>query len=128
VVVARGSCFPGVHVLIICAYSHILKAVRHFKAEFFKTLAHPTRIRILDALREAPLTVAELQDALELEQPNVSQHLAMLRAKGLVESAREGTSIRYRVSDRAILKLLDVAREIYERQLASNRAHFEATR
>lgn len=102
--------------------------MRHFKAEFFKTLAHATRIRILDELRDAPLTVADLQENLSLEQSNVSQHLAVLRAKGLVKATREGTSIRYSIGDKAILRLLDIAREIYERQLASSRAHFEATR
>ena len=102
--------------------------MRHFKADFFKILAHPTRIRILDALREVPLTVAELQESLALEQPNVSQHLAVLRAKGFVESTREGTSVRYAIADAAILQLLDTARDIYDRQLSSIRAHFEATR
>ena len=102
--------------------------MRHFKAEFFKTLAHPTRIRILDALREGPLTVAELQESLSLEQPNVSQHLGLLRAKGFVQSTREGTSMRYAIADGAILLLLDTVRDIYDRQLSSNRADFEATR
>ncbi len=102
--------------------------MRHFKAEFFKILAHPTRIRILDALRNGPLTVAELQESLALEQPNVSQHLAALRGKGFVQSTREGNSIRYSISDEAILRLLDIARDIYDRQLSTSRAHFEATR
>ncbi|HVA29119.1 MAG TPA: metalloregulator ArsR/SmtB family transcription factor [Candidatus Baltobacteraceae bacterium] len=101
--------------------------MRHFKAEFFKVLAHPTRIRILDALREAPMTVAELQENLTLEQSNVSQHLGVLRAQGLVQTTREGTSIRYSITDRAILQLLDAAREIYERRLLSSREHFDAT-
>ena len=101
--------------------------MRHFKAEFFKVLAHPTRIRILDALREAPLTVAALQENLSLEQSNVSQHLGVLRAQGLVQTTREGTSIRYDITDRAVLQLLDAAREIYERRLLSSREHFDAT-
>ncbi|MHB8146096.1 MAG: ArsR/SmtB family transcription factor [Vulcanimicrobiaceae bacterium] len=102
--------------------------MRNFKAEFFKILAHPTRIRILDALRDGPLAVAQLQESLSLEQSNVSQHLAVLRAKGVLQSSREGTSVRYAIADEAILQLLDTARDIYERQLQSNRADFEATR
>ena len=102
--------------------------MRHFKAEFFKTLAHPTRIRILDALRDAPLAVTELQEFLGLEQSNVSQHLAVLRAGGFVQATREGTSIRYSIPDAAIVHLLDIALDIYDRQLLTSRAHFEATR
>jgi DNA-binding transcriptional ArsR family regulator len=102
--------------------------VRHFKAEIFKTLSHPTRIRILDALRDGELTVRDLQDKLKIEQSTVSQHLAALRAKDFVVTRRDGSSIWYSVSDRLTWKLLDVARDIYERQLVLNRATFELLR
>ena len=102
--------------------------MKHFKAEFFKTLAHPTRLRILDALRDVPLAVTELQERLGLEQPNVSQHLAVLRAGGFVQATRDGNSVRYSIPDPAIVQLLDIARDIYDRQLLTDRAHFEATR
>lgn len=91
--------------------------MRSFKAELFKALSHPTRISILDALREGEMTVGDLQDALDIEQSNLSQHLAALRARDLVATRREGTSIWYSVTDAAIWKLLDVSRTIYERQL-----------
>jgi|SRR5579872_78673 len=102
--------------------------IRHFKAELFKVLSHPTRIRILDALREGRLTVGELQQRLSAEQSTVSQHLAALRAKDLVEARREGTSVWYSVTDPAIWQLLDIARDIYERQLTTNRAMLEELR
>ena len=95
--------------------------LRHFKAEFFRVLSHPTRIRILDLLRDGELTVGDIQDQLEIEQSTVSQHLAALRTINFVETRREGTSMWYSVSDPAIWQLLDVAREIYERQLRKNR-------
>ncbi|HVA38404.1 MAG TPA: metalloregulator ArsR/SmtB family transcription factor [Candidatus Dormibacteraeota bacterium] len=99
---------------------------KHFKAELFKVLSHPTRIRILDALREGQLTVGDLQQRLSAEQSTVSQHLAALRAKDLVQARREGTSVWYTVADPAIWQLLEIARDIYERQLTSSRAMLEA--
>jgi ArsR family transcriptional regulator len=102
--------------------------LRHFKAEIFKTLSHPTRIRILDALRDGELTVRDLQDKLKIEQSTASQHLAALRAKDFVVARREGSSIWYSVSDRLTWKLLDVARDIYDRQLMRSRANFESLR
>lgn len=100
--------------------------LRDFKAELFKTLGHPMRIRILDALREGDLTVGDLQQRLGAEQSLVSQHLAALRSRDLVRARREGTSVWYSVADPAIWQLLDTARDIYERQLSSNRAMFDA--
>lgn len=102
--------------------------VRHFKAELFKALSHPTRILILDALRDGQLTVGDLQQRLSAEQSTVSQHLAALRAKDLVQARREGTSVWYSVADPAIWRLLDIASEIYERQLTTNRAMLEELR
>jgi DNA-binding transcriptional ArsR family regulator len=99
-----------------------------FKAELFRTLSHPTRLRILDALRDGELTVGEVQERLDVAQSTASQHLAALRARDLVEARREGTSVWYRVSDRAIWKVLDLARDIYERRLVKNREAFEALR
>jgi DNA-binding transcriptional ArsR family regulator len=100
--------------------------LRDFKAELFKALGHPMRIRILDALREGDLTVGDLQQRLKAEQSLVSQHLAALRSRDLVQGRREGTSVWYSVADPAIWQLLDTARDIYERQLSSNRATFDA--
>ncbi len=65
-------------------------ALQAFKAEFFKALAHPIRIRILEILVRGERGVHELQEALGLDQPTVSQHLAVLRAKNIVEAAQGG--------------------------------------
>ena len=102
--------------------------MHNFKAEFFKTLSHPTRLRILDALRTGELTVGDVQERLEIAQSTASQHLAALRAGNFVEARRVGTSVWYRVSDTAIWDLLDLARDIYERRLLKDRASFEALR
>ena len=93
-----------------------------FKAEFFKVLANPLRIRILDALRDGPLSVGELRARLDTEQATISQHLSILRARNFVFTERRGTTIRYQVSDPTIWRLLDLAREIFDNQLVSVQA------
>lgn len=93
------------------------QALRAFKAEFFKALAHPLRIDILDALREGERSVAELRDQLGVEPPNASQQLAILRAKNLVVARKDGNNVFYSVRDPAIFQLLDVAKAIFNNHL-----------
>jgi DNA-binding transcriptional ArsR family regulator len=89
------------------------------KAEFFRALAHPVRIRLLEVLvADGPTSVQELQRRLEIEQPIVSQQLARLRASGVVAAKRQGAITRYAVTDPLIEDLLRVAREILNRRLA----------
>jgi ArsR family transcriptional regulator len=88
-----------------------------FKAEFFKALAHPLRIKILEALRESEKSVTELQNILECDQSGVSQQLAILRAKSLITARKNGTSVFYKVHDPLLFDLLDVARAIFNNQL-----------
>ncbi|HEY9431379.1 MAG TPA: metalloregulator ArsR/SmtB family transcription factor [Blastocatellia bacterium] len=90
----------------------------NFKAEFFKALAHPLRISILDALREGELTVNEISQKFSVEPANASQQLAVLRNKNIVVARKEGANVYYSVTDRTIFKLLDVAREIFNNHLA----------
>jgi ArsR family transcriptional regulator len=93
-----------------------------FKAEFFKALAHPLRIRILEVLIGGERSVLELQRALEVEQPVVSQHLRVLRAKQIVRARKEGTTVRYAVGDPDVGALLEAARRIFNNQLAGTRS------
>jgi DNA-binding transcriptional ArsR family regulator len=88
-----------------------------FKAEFFKALANPVRIRILDELRDEELTVSEIRDRLEIELPNISQQLAILKGKKLIFARRQGTSVYYSCKDATVFKLLDVAKEVFNNQL-----------
>jgi DNA-binding transcriptional ArsR family regulator len=99
-----------------------------FKAEFFKALAHPLRIQILDSLRLGPLSVGEIQEKLGAEQSTLSQQLAILRARNLVLTRRQGTTVRYEVSDQTIWRLLDVALEIFDNQLVSVKTALEDLR
>jgi DNA-binding transcriptional ArsR family regulator len=87
------------------------------KADFFKALSHPVRVRILEILRHGGRSVQDLQQALQLDQAIVSQHLARLRAKNVVEARKDGMTMRYTVRDPAVGELLDVARRIFSRHL-----------
>ncbi len=92
-------------------------ALQAFKAEFFKALAHPIRIRVLEILVGGEQSVQELQQALGLDQPTVSQHLSVLRSKRIVQTRKEGTVVRYTVPDPLLRELLKVARRIFDNQL-----------
>ena len=97
------------------APSHELQTL---KASFFRALAHPVRIRLLEALvATGEMTVQDLQRRLSVDQPIVSQQLAKLRSSGIVVSKKQGTSMRYAVSDPMIGDLLRVARQILNRHL-----------
>jgi DNA-binding transcriptional ArsR family regulator len=88
-----------------------------FKAGFFRALAHPVRIRILELLVKGERSVQELQEALGLEQPVVSQQLAVLRSTNIVSGRKEGVSVRYAVRDPLVGTLLETARQIFNNQL-----------
>jgi ArsR family transcriptional regulator len=88
-------------------------ALQRFKAELFKALAHPVRIQILEVLRRGEQTVSQLQTALEIDPSSVSQHLAVLRGRDLLETRKAGTSVYYRVSDAQLFSILDAARQIF---------------
>jgi DNA-binding transcriptional ArsR family regulator len=88
-----------------------------FKAEFFKALGHPLRIRVLDALRRGELGVNELCARLEVEQSTLSQQLGVLRSRNIVTGRKDGLNVFYSVRDQTIFKLLDVAREVFNNHL-----------
>ncbi len=92
------------------------------KADFFRVLGHPVRVRILQLLRDGERSVGSLQDELELDSGATSQQLAALRGQGLLVSRKEGTSVYYRVKDVRTLELLELAKEIISSSLAQNRA------
>jgi DNA-binding transcriptional ArsR family regulator len=92
------------------------------KAEFFRVLGHPVRIRLLQLLRDGERTVGALQAALALDSSGVSQQLAALRKQGLVESRRVGTNVYYRVKDRRTLELLELAKRIIAANLQEGQA------
>ncbi|MGZ4261642.1 MAG: ArsR/SmtB family transcription factor [Solirubrobacteraceae bacterium] len=92
------------------------------KANLFRVLGHPARVRILELLQDGERSVGALQAELELDSGGTSQHLAALRRIGLVESRRQGTSVYYRVEDERVFDLLAAGRSIISRQLAEQQS------
>jgi ArsR family transcriptional regulator len=93
--------------------------LQNFKAQFFRALAHPTRIRMLEILVRGSRTVQELQEALGLDQPVVSQQLSVLRRQNIVSALKEGSAVRYSLRDPLVGELLDLARRIFNNHLAT---------
>jgi DNA-binding transcriptional ArsR family regulator len=91
------------------------------KADFFRALGHPARVRILELVSDRERAVGELQEELNLDSSGTSQHLAALRRQGLVETRRQGTTIFYRLKDQRVAELLKVAREILSSNLSETR-------
>jgi DNA-binding transcriptional ArsR family regulator len=81
-------------------------------ASICKGLADPKRLLIINTLREGPMSVSEICDDLDLPQSNVSQHLAILRDKGLVVSKRDGQFVYYSLSSQKIVEAMDLLREV----------------
>jgi DNA-binding transcriptional ArsR family regulator len=98
---------------------HNARPVHEAKANLFRVLGHPARVRILELLRDGELSVGSLQSELGLDSGGTSQHLAALRRIGLVEGRREGTSVFYRVADDAVFDLLSAGRALIARQLVA---------
>jgi ArsR family transcriptional regulator len=93
------------------------QSLRQFKAEVFKALGHPMRIAILELLQDGELSVGDLQRRLSAEASTVSQQLAILRMKNIVDSRKDGNVVYYRLRDPEIARLLDVARRIFDSHL-----------
>ena len=90
-------------------------SLRRFKAGVFQALGHPTRIAIVELLRdEGEIPVARIHEQLGLEQANVSQHLAVLRAKQIVVGRKDGNQVFYSLRDRILGRILDLMRQFFE--------------
>ncbi|QMV42164.1 ArsR/SmtB family transcription factor [Cohnella cholangitidis] len=93
--------------------------IQQFKADFYKALAHPMRIRILEVLCEGDKTVNELQSILGSEGSAMSQQLAVLRNKNVVFGKKDGTSVIYSLRDPLIKDLLSVTKQIFDNHLVN---------
>ena len=92
------------------------------KAQLFRVLGHPVRIRMLELLTDGERTVGQLQAELDLDSSGTSQHLAALRQQGILDSRRAGTSVYYRIRDPRVSQLLAVARQILTSALSDSHA------
>ena len=97
------------------------RPIYQVKADFFKTLAHPARIRVLELLRDGERPVSELIPEVGLEPSHLSQQLGVLRRANVVQSRKEGATVLYSVADQRIFDLLEVARAILTSSLEETR-------
>lgn len=93
-----------------------------FKAEFFQALAHPTRIAIIEQLRDGELSAGALIERLGVEQANASQHLTVLRNKHIVVNRKAGNQVFYSVRDTLILQVLDIMKQYFYAELTRGQA------
>ncbi len=101
------------------------QTLRQFKADIFQALAHPTRVAIVELLRNGEVSTSEILARLEVEQANASQHLAVLRAKRIAVSRKEGNQVFYSLRDPLLVEVLDVMRRYFEADLAAATAMLE---
>ncbi|GGW74973.1 MULTISPECIES: ArsR/SmtB family transcription factor [Streptomyces] len=87
------------------------------KAEFFRMLGHPVRIRVLELLQDGPMPVRGLLAAIEVEPSSLSQQLAVLRRSGIVTSTREGSTVVYALAGGDVAELMKAARRILTEML-----------
>ena len=91
----------------------MLQSLRQFKAEVFQALGHPTRVAIVEFLRNGEISVGQLCENVGIEQANASQHLAVLRTKHIVESRKEGNQIFYRLRNPVVGDMLEMMRKYF---------------
>ena len=91
--------------------------LRRFKAEVFRVLAHPTRIHIVECLREGELAVSAILERIAVEPANMSQHLSLLRSKNLVSARKEGNQVFYSLRDPLLIEVLDTMRRYFQAHL-----------
>ncbi len=104
----------------------LLREIDLLHAEVCAALADPKRIALLYAMRDGEVTVTELAEALGLAQATVSRHLKILRERGMVTARREGMNVFYSVSNKKILRALDLLREVLSEHLAEHGALADA--
>jgi ArsR family transcriptional regulator len=100
--------------------------LRQFKADFFQALAHPTRIAIVEQLRDGELSAGTIIERLGIEQANASQHLAVLRAKNILVNRKAGNQVFYSVRDPLIIQVLEIMRRYFHAHMSEVLATLKA--
>jgi ArsR family transcriptional regulator len=91
--------------------------LREYKASIFQALAHPTRIAILEVLRDGEISARAIQEKLGIEQANLSQHLAILRSREIVSHRKEGNQVFYSLRNQVLVQVLDLMRQHFQAHL-----------
>jgi len=94
--------------------------LRKFKAELFQVLAHPTRIHIIETLRQGELSVGAILEQVQVEPTNLSQHLSILRSRELVVTRKEGNQVLYSLRDPLLIEVLDAMRQYFQRHFQNS--------
>src|ERR1017187_4342079 len=103
----------------IFAYTWSMQeTLRTYKARIFRALSHPTRIAILEVLRERELSARAIQEKLGIEQTNLSQHLAILRSHQIVLNRKDGNQVFYSIRNPLLVEVLDIMRRYFQANLA----------
>ena len=115
-----GSECSGVIVYIrrIEYSNNVQDTLRRYKASIFQALSHPTRIAILELLRDREFSARTIQEKLGLEQANLSQHLAILRSRQIVVNRKDGNQVFYSIRNPVLVQVLDLMRDYFHTNLA----------
>jgi len=98
-----------------------MKELYKLHAEMCKVFSNPTRLEILNLLRDKKMSVTELINKTRLSQANISQHLSIMKSKGIVASERNGKNIFYKLTNPKIIKAFDIIREVLSERLEKSR-------
>ena len=107
-------------ILLLAYDGRVPDSLRQFKVEIFQALANPIRIAIVDELRRGELTVGDIMARIDVEQSNLSQHLAVMRARQIVMARKSGNQVFYSVRDPLIFRVLDLMRHYFQNQLSQS--------
>jgi ArsR family transcriptional regulator len=94
-----------------------MEPIYELQASVLRMLAHPRRLEMLHVIAEGPVEVGRLALRLGISQPNASQHLALLRASGLVQLERNGREVRYQLTDPAVITACEIMRGVLQRRI-----------
>ncbi len=97
-----------------------MKELYKIHAEMCKAFSNSTRLEILDLLRDKEMSVTGLMEKTKLSQANISQHLSIMKSKGVVVSSRKGKSIHYKLVNPKIIKAFDIIRQVLAEKLKEN--------
>lgn len=91
-------------------------------ADFFKTLAHPVRIKILHSLEQGERCVCEIIEELDIEQSNLSQHLSVMKKQGILDSRKDGQKMLYRIAYPSVLDVIAAAEKTLSEQISHSQS------
>ena len=91
-------------------------------SEFFKTLSHPVRIKVLHCLEKGELCVCDIIEKLDIEQSNLSQHLGILKKQGLIDSRKDGQKVIYRIIYKSVMDVIGAAEKTLSEQISNSQS------